>query len=319
MGCRRPFSVLQSKKSGIEVIERRKEMSKRKIIISTVVGFCVVCACIFIIVAAQSKELPSEEEMIVFNGSNEGGKGEGDLLSPQESEEKYEYLLPANYEDFHVYAYLKRYTCEDDSQSILDLPKYTNYKFYYDKDGAFFMGRDSALYDNTNACQNSLAGMLFRCPTRSIRKTKDNTLYIAYDIDAGYRLFLFSNDYNNYFTLDGFPILIKEMLSFKSFSSLKIGDSIEKVEEIDWITTVYKNELLRDDAGMTPTASENLAKMGYPITSIHYLLDGILKIEYIMLENLDIVITDIEFSEDYTLVGVTGRKTNYKINELDLP
>lgn len=59
---------------------------------------------------------------------------------------------------------------------------------------------------------------------------------------------------------------------------------------------------------------------GYPITTVHYLTDGLLKIEYgQMTENREPVITNIEFSEDYKMTDALGREVNYKIFDNDLP
>jgi len=109
-----------------------------------------------------------------------------------------------------------------------------------------------------------------------------------------------------------------KMLSYDAFSDLNLGDPIEKVEAIDSVATLHK-KLIIDVWNLDPVGAENRAKYGYPCTSIHYLKDGILKIEYKMLENQDLVISDIEFSEDYTLINALDDKVDYKINEMDLP
>ncbi len=56
-----------------------------------------------------------------------------------------------------------------------------------------------------------------------------------------------------------------------------------------------------------------------PGTSVHYLRDGILTIEYDMLENRSLVISDIQYSPDYSLTSVNGDTINYKLWDADLP
>lgn len=67
--------------------------------------------------------------------------------------------------------------------------------------------------------------------------------------------------------------------------------------------------------GYDPASVELYDADGYPITTVHYLTDGLLKIEYgQMTENREPVITNIEFSEDYKMTDALGREVNYKIS-----
>ncbi len=70
---------------------------------------------------------------------------------------------------------------------------------------------------------------------------------------------------------------------------------------------------------MNTVAVKNLAEMNHPCCSIHYLKDGILKIEYAMPEDGKLVISNMIYSQDYKLTGATGRTLDYRINDLDLP
>jgi hypothetical protein len=202
--------------------------------------------------------------------------------------------------------------------ALSNIPVYDEEELFFKTDGSFYINRDACFYDNQNARQNDVRGILLRYPTQAIRERDSDSFYTVYDTDTEYRLFLFFGSQNNYTTPMGFPVVIKDMLSYSDFSELAIGDPIEDVEVIDTVATVHKN-LIINVFQMDPIGSASFAADGYPCTSIHYLTDGILKIEYEMLENRDLIISDIEFSEDYRLTNARGNIIDYKILDIDLP
>ena len=104
----------------------------------------------------------------------------------------------------------------------------------------------------------------------------------------------------------------------KDFADLEKDDPIELVEKIDPVAALHKKQIL-EDWDLSPKGAEKLAGYGHPCTSIHYLNDGILKIEYEMKQDQSLVISAIEHSADYTLVDASGVMVSYRINEEDLP
>jgi hypothetical protein len=108
-------------------------------------------------------------------------------------------------------------------------------------------------------------------------------------------------------------IAIKDILPYSDFLELSVGDPIEKVEEIDPVASLYKQQFIN----LRKTTSEN-PLFEDPILSFagfHYLKEGLLKIEYGMTEDEKIVITNIEFNKD----RITYVFINCTIDELDLP
>jgi hypothetical protein len=206
----------------------------------------------------------------------------------------------------------------DTNAKLKEVPIYKEYDLLFNTDGSFYLNRDACFYEGQNARQNYTGGILEAYPTDAIRDRNGKSVYLVYDTDTGYRLYLFVSYDNDLQTPIGFPVVIGKMLSYDAFCSLNLGDPIEKVEAIDSVATLHK-KLIIDVWNLDPVGAANHAIDGYPCTSIHYLKDGLLKIEYKMLENQDLVISDIEFSEDYTLINALGDKVDYKINELDLP
>ena len=97
--------------------------------------------------------------------------------------------------------------------------------------------------------------------------------------------------------------------------SLKIGDTIDKVSEIDSVASFTKIRYSQ----CSPEEAAKTARRGYPLTSIHYLTDGLLKIEYEMLEDRTLAIANMIYSPDYTLNHTVGEVIDYSIEPIDLP
>ena len=207
---------------------------------------------------------------------------------------------------------------DNDNKSVSDIPVYLENELLFGTGGQFYLSRDACFYDGQNACQNSLRGILRTYPTDAIRKRDKDTIYLAYSTDTGYRLFLFSSYSNDLFTTAGFPIVIYKQLKYEDFEKIKTGDTIETVEMIDPVAGLVKKEI-SEVWNLDPAGAKGHAKDGYPVTSIHYLTDGIIKIEYEMKEDRSLIISDIFYDENYNIVSANGKTFNYRINELDLP
>lgn len=212
---------------------------------------------------------------------------------------------------------MKEKVAESDKRA-LNIPVYYEEDLLFKTDGKFYLNRDFCFYENQNAHMTYTGGIMEAYPDPAIREREYGSLYFIYDTDTGYRLFLFFTYENDLQDPIGFPVVIKELLSYNDFSGLKIGDPIEDVEAIDSVATLHK-KLIIDVWNLDPVGAAGHAKDGYPCTSIHYLSDGILKIEYEMLEGQKLVISNMVFNENYVLENARGKDINYKINEIDLP
>ena len=206
----------------------------------------------------------------------------------------------------------------NEKTELEDIPVYTENSLMFETNGQYYLSRDACFYEGLNACPTSLRGILATYPTEAIRERDKDTIYLNYSTDTGYRLYLFSSYDNDLLTITGFPIIIYKELSHYDFSGLKIGDTIEAVEEIDSVAGLIEKEI-SDVWNLDPAGAAAHAKRGYPVTSVHYLVDGIIKIEYEMKEDRSLIISNIFYDENYNIVSANGKTINYRINELDLP
>ena len=205
------------------------------------------------------------------------------------------------------------------SETILDIPVYSESDLFFDvNNDGFYLGRDVAIYYNLNAGQNSTEGIQKRFPTSAIRLKDNGDMYSIYETDSGYRMYLFYDQSLDYDFTIGFPVVVKELLQFSDFAGLKVGDSIETVESVDPVAGLYR-KLLTEVWQLDAKGAKGHAAYGYPCTSIHYLSDGLLKIEYDMPEDGVLVLSGIEFAPDYILTDPIGRRVDYRIEEVDLP
>lgn len=199
-----------------------------------------------------------------------------------------------------------------------EVPIYLEEELLFKTDGLFFLNRDACFYDDTNWRPNDAGAIMAAYPTPAIRERSDKSVYTIYETDTGYRLYLMFDSSSDYATTTGFPVVIKDVLSYAEFSDLKVGDAIEKVEAIDSVATLHKKMII-DVWNLNPKGAAAHAEDGYPCTSIHYLKEGILKIEYEMLDDQSLIISDIVFNDEYILENAKGEIDNYMIFDEDLP
>jgi hypothetical protein len=177
--------------------------------------------------------------------------------------------------------------------------------------GCFSLGVD-ADWDYTHNIQWDFMGRVVKMfPNPLVRETEDN-YYLVYQSDNNTRLFLFYSTINSQgMFLGGYPIIMKEMLSYKDFSEIQVGNSIEKVGSIDSIIPVYSESFEM----VSETVYKTNKEQGIYFTSMHLLSDGILRIDYDRKDG-DYVIIDITYNKDFVLEG-KYQKTCYKIFEMD--
>lgn len=208
---------------------------------------------------------------------------------------------------------------ETDSKTMLKkIPVYIEEELLFKTNGLFYLNRDACFYEGQNMRQNYTGSLLEAYPTTAIRGRDRDTIYFVYMTDTGYRLYLFANYENALQTPVGFPVVIEKLLSYNDFINIKIGDRIEEVEKVDSVASVHKKQIL-EVWDLDPVAARFLAEDGYPCTTIHYLKDGILKIEYEMQEDQSLVVSNVVFSKDFQIESANGKMINYKIEDVDLP
>ena len=204
---------------------------------------------------------------------------------------------------------LNRIGTPETSEVSLDIPVYYELELLLYTYGTMFdLGLDACYHRMVNTFKNYGASIYATYPTNAIRVRADNTSYLIYDTDTEYRFYLFI-DNDSLFRTVGFPILIKKnnMLSYRDFQDVQINDALSKVEAIDDIMIFSKHRML------------SYARIGMPVSSIHYLKDGILKIDYTLSEDEEFFVSNITFNKDYLIKTWDDRMISHKIKGIDLP
>ena len=201
----------------------------------------------------------------------------------------------------------------------LDIPVYPDDKLLLNN-FIVQIGEDACQFSLFAEFPNKLDYVYELYPTKALRKASTGEEYIIYESQSGYREYVFLKHWeeSGLTVTNGFPIVVGELLPYKAFEQLKVGDTIESVGKIDPVAELYKQKMI-EVHGYVPESAASSAARGYPITSIHYLSDGLLKIEYEMLEDGSLVISNMVYSPDYTLKHTVGEVINYRIEPIDLP
>ena len=226
---------------------------------------------------------------------------------------------PRPYQQLHEYVeYIESRKADFYGEPIKNIPvyRYEDMMFTTENGVRIIIGRDNGYYRIGGEIHSPAFRIFSVCPTDAIRESSaGESVYAVYDTDIGVRMYLFfSKEKNKYLVVDGFPIIMSKALEYGDFADVKIGDSSEKVQNIDPITSLHTrhwddcpedliNIYIEEDAGPT---------------SVHLLKDGILKFEYNRIESGEYEIIDMEYNEDFILTGLDG-ETCYKISELDYP
>ena len=179
------------------------------------------------------------------------------------------------------------------------------------------LGRDLSIHFATNSRVISVSSVYASCPGAQCRVFEDGHAFMVYDTDSGYRLFLPISQGYEYTCISGYPVLVKDLLSHADFEGLKVGDSIDAVCAIDSVGEVYKKIL--EDENFNSVYTENMKKSGRPFASMHYLTDGILRIDYVMDDERNVTVDNMVYSPDYMINDCLGNHVNYRIAEADLP
>lgn len=143
--------------------------------------------------------------------------------------------------------------------------------------------------------------------------------YLMYTTEDNYRLYLFFNYSVNGCTSPlGYGLVVGKVHTSSDFAGLKKGDSIDDVIKIDDVASLYKEYFLKQVNYNTDRAKAE-EEDGNSICSLHYLDDGLIKIEYTMKEEGKLIIKDIEYFSNWVMKDSEGREVEYQIFDVDLP
>ena len=168
---------------------------------------------------------------------------------------------------------------------------------------------------------------LYICmPDIKIRYLDSEHSYAMADTDTGYRLYIpmFSTGGSSYGIPYGWPLVIGEVHSHADFAAIRPGSTIDEVAAIDPVAGLYKTLILEHRENMMEHLAEHAQLYEKdPLTSLHYLSDGILKIEYELPLDGRLIVKNVLFSEDRILhsvnMGEADRPIVYSIDPYDLP
>ena len=229
--------------------------------------------------------------------------------------------LPDNLEPWLKAEEADAVAVSDPNTDITDrIPVYYEDELLFNTNGSFDLGTDACIYDGFSYVPNASGKLLAYYPTDAIRDRGDGTYYAIYDTDTGYRLFLFFKNVNGQLYLQGYPIVLSELLDMVGLGQedISVGDSIEWVASKDPMTNLYI-KMYRDVFDIDYKSAKAKKEHGLPLCSIHYLEDGLLKFEYEMMENGELKVSNIIYSEDRKLDDAIGNEVDYNILDIDLP
>ena len=214
---------------------------------------------------------------------------------------------------------LEKYVTEPDSEFTAEVPVYAENELLFNYHSSIDLPRDGSIYYDSGGLPTNTDGILFKYPTCAIRQRDKDTIYLSYDMDTGYRLFLFLHGGKmDCIAYGGYPLIVGTLNSYRDYEKLHIGSPIEDLEKIDPIATIYKRYIL-DFWKWEPVSIKASIANNTPIASVHYLKDGLLQISYTMEESGKLIIYDIQYSKDRVIPDRWGNPVDYTILDKDLP
>ncbi|MBR4009794.1 MAG: M56 family metallopeptidase [Clostridiales bacterium] len=185
------------------------------------------------------------------------------------------------------------------------------YEYYYGPKTDMLSNNIKYIFDNLNILDE-----YFHIPCRE--KTC-NDFYLMYRMENNYRLYqFFSYPANGCTRPVGYGLVVGKVHTSSDFAGLKRGDSIDDVIKIDDVASLYKEYFLDHLHYDTDRAKTEEAD-GNSICSLHYLDDGLIKIEYTMKEEGKLIIKNIEYYSNWVIEDSEGREVEYQIFDIDLP
>lgn len=185
------------------------------------------------------------------------------------------------------------------------------YEYYYGPKTDMLSNNIKYIFDNLNILDE-----YFHIPCRE--KTC-NDFYLMYRMENNYRLYqYFSYPANGCTRPVGYGLVVGKVHTSSDFAGLRRGDSIDDVIKVDDVASLYKEyflDYLHYDTERAKTEEQD----GNSICSLHYLDNGLMKIEYTMKEEGELIIKDIEYYSNWVMEDSQGREVDYQIFDIDLP
>ena len=178
-----------------------------------------------------------------------------------------------------------------------------------------------------NSVSNKCYGILTAFPNGAWRDMGGGRKYLMYDTEKGTRMYIFFTSENDYYSAKGYTLYSSKKLSYADMKSLKMGQTIDDVINIDPTAKFVKHNFDR----LTDTAVKEKYATNWkqPITTVHLLTDGIMKFTYERSGqegHYVYTITDIEYHSDFKMKSIlphySGTATiveemDYSIAEVD--
>lgn len=211
-------------------------------------------------------------------------------------------------------------TAKADAAPLEDIPVYYEQALIYDVPVVVIDYCKAACEYYGSGTMASLQELLLCCPNTAFRKCEGRG-YLAYDTETGYRVFVFTDEAHGYKVRTGLPVILRSgsALEYADFSGLSDGDPIDSVCAVDPIAEIYKVKFSEYLEYPDPLFFNRGAERGVFYSSIHYLTDGLLLIEYYMNDAREIVIQGMTYSADRILADRSGDNIDYTILDVDLP
>lgn len=285
----------------------------QKTILLALLIMCILISACGTISNPQSSVIPTQSPDI---GNVDANKSTPDPVETSQPLSIKQYEGDEFYENYvDSKEFLARYLTKNESE--LNVPVYW-YDDLINKTGRLYCRDfDYETLNSPNTGGNNISRILTLLPTKAARCTDGGKyMYLMYDTDKGQRLFLFSNAYgdnpNEFLFLSGVAVLMQERLSYSSFLSVKKGDSIDSLIEIDPAMEIYSEYLHKN------YSKDNLDRLrdayGPPVT-VSILTDGAVKITYEYRDG-EFLVDTVEYNEDYILSG-RAEPVCYRIAEID--
>ena len=174
---------------------------------------------------------------------------------------------------------------------------------------------------------NSIKALNNSFPDALMRDRDEHCRYYMVDIENNSRLFIFSDDHNDFSTTCGYAITVRQPLPYDAFADLAIGDPIEKVVSVDPAAELQRYFLVDfDNIAQYDTLFERFAhyvvvdgrELSRTVSTLHYLTDGVLRIDYLPNDAGELVISAMTYGADWKLPNAGGTVIDYRILPEDL-
>ena len=174
---------------------------------------------------------------------------------------------------------------------------------------------------------NSIKALNNSFPDALMRDRDEHCRYYMVDIENNSRLFIFSDDHNDFSTTCGYAITVRQPLPYDAFADLAIGDPIEKVVSVDPAAELQRYFLVDfDNIAQYDTLFERFAhyvvvdgrELSRTVSTLHYLIDGVLRIDYLPNDAGELVISAMTYGADWKLPNAGGTVIDYRILPEDL-